>query len=286
MPGSGVSWHAIFLLLGVDWWPVWLEATGPDLSRSSPTEPAFVRGTGAVQGHVRNGPTCVARGICAHGGRAFRMVLTMTGGDLAPGELVLRGRRDECAVLDVLLDGARNGQSGVLVLRGEAGVGKTALVEYAIESAAGLTVLHAAGCEAEVELAFAALHQLCAPVLDRLDGLPGPQRNALATTFGLSAGAVPDRFFVALAVLGLLSEAAEKRPLLCVIDDAQWLDRASAQALAFVARRMLAERVVMLFAAREPSDLLAGLPELVLEGLGAADARALLASVIPGRLDE
>jgi predicted ATPase len=192
----------------------------------------------------------------------------MTGGDLAPGELVLRGRRDECAVLDVLLDGARNGQSGVLVLRREAGVGKTALVEYAIESAAGLTVLHAAGCEAEVELAFAALHQLCAPVLDRLDGLPGPQRNALATTFGLSAGAVPDRFFVALAVLGLFSEAAEKRPLLCVIDDAQWLDRASAQALVFVARRMLAEPAVMLFAAREPSDLLAVPPELVVGELG------------------
>jgi DNA-binding CsgD family transcriptional regulator len=210
----------------------------------------------------------------------------MTGGDLAPGELVLRGRRDECAVLDVLLDGARNGQSGVLVLRGEAGVGKTALVEYAIESAAGLTVLQASGCEAEVELAFAALHQLCAPVLDRLDGLPGPQRNALATTFGLSAGAVPDRFFVALAVLGLLSEAAEKRPLLCVIDDAQWLDRASAQALVFVARRMLAEPAVMLFAAREPSDLLAVPPELVVGELGDADARALLASVIPGRLDK
>ena len=137
-----------------------------------------------------------------------------------------------------------------------------------------------------MELAFAVLHQLCAPMLDRLERLPGPQRDALATTLGLTAGAAPDRFFVGLAVLGLLSEAAEERPLLCVIDDAQWLDRASAQALAFVARRMLAEPVVMLFAAREPSDLFAGLPELVLEGLGDADARALLASVIPGRLDE
>ncbi len=210
----------------------------------------------------------------------------MGGGDSAPGGLVLRGRRHECAVLDALLNGARNGRSGVLVLRGEAGIGKTALVGYAIKSATDLTVLQAAGCEAEMELAFAALHQLCAPLLDRLDGLPGPQRDALATTFGVSAGAPPDRFFVGLAVLGVLSDAAEECPLLCVIDDAQWLDRASAQALAFVARRLLAEPVVMLFAAREPSDLLAALPELVVEGLGDADARALLASVIPGRLDE
>ena len=210
----------------------------------------------------------------------------MARGDSAPGGLVLHGRREECAVLDRLLEDARAGRSGVLVLRGDAGIGKTALLEYAVASASDLRVLRAVGVEAEMQLAFAALHQLCVPLLDRLDGLPGPQRDALATTFGLSEGAVPDRFFVALAVLGLLSEAAEVRPLVCVIDDAQWLDQASAQALAFVARRMLAEPVVMLFAAREPSDLLAGLPELVLEGLGDADARALLASVIPGRLDE
>ena len=210
----------------------------------------------------------------------------MARGDSAPGGLVLRGRRDECAVLVGLLEGARSGHSGVVVLRGDAGIGKTALLEHAIGSSSDMRVLRAVGVEAEMELPFAALHQLCVPLLDRLDGLPGPQRDALATTFGLSAGAVPDRFFVGLAVLGLLSEAAQARPLLCVIDDAQWLDRASGQALAFVARRMLAEPVVMLFAAREPSDLLAGLPELVLEGLGDADARALLASVIPGRLDE
>jgi DNA-binding CsgD family transcriptional regulator len=140
--------------------------------------------------------------------------------------------------------------------------------------------------ESEMELPFAALHQLCGPLLDRVDALPGPQRDALATTFGLSAGAVPDRFFVGLAVLGLLSEAAEERPLLCVIDDAQWLDGASAQVLAFVARRLLAEPVVMLFTVRELGDLLAGLPELVVEGLRGADARSLLVSVIPGRLDE
>ena len=192
----------------------------------------------------------------------------MGGGDSAPGALVLCGRRDERVALDRLLEDVRAGQSGVLVLRGDAGIGKTALLRQAIRSASEMRVLRAVGVESEMELPFAALHQLCGPLLDRLDGLPGPQRDALATTFGLSAGAVPDRFFVGLAVLGLLSDAAEVCPLMCVIDDAQWLDRASAQALAFVARRMLAEPVVMLFAAREPSDLLAGLPELVLEGLG------------------
>jgi DNA-binding CsgD family transcriptional regulator len=199
---------------------------------------------------------------------------------------VLLDRRDECVVLDRMLKDARAGQSGVLVLRGDAGIGKTALLDYAIGSSPDMRVLRAVGVEAEMELPFAALHQLCKPLLDRLDGLPAPQRDALATTFGLSAGPVPDRFFVGLAVLGLLSEAVEVRPLLCVIDDAQWLDRASGQALAFVARRMLAEPLVMLFAAREPSDLLADLPELALEGLEDADARALLASVISGRLDE
>jgi DNA-binding CsgD family transcriptional regulator len=200
---------------------------------------------------------------------------------------VLRGRDDQRAQLDWLLERALAGHSGVLMLRGEPGVGKTALLEYAIASASAsaLTVVRVAGIESEMELAFAGLNQLCAPVLDRLERVPGPQRDALHTTFGLSAGAVPDRFLVGLAVLSLLSEVAQERALLCVIDDAQWLDRASAQALAFVARRMLAEPVVMLFAAREPSDLLAGLPELALEGLADTDARALLSSVVPGRLD-
>jgi DNA-binding CsgD family transcriptional regulator len=210
----------------------------------------------------------------------------MARGDSAPEGLLMRDRRDERAVLDGLLKDAHAGQSGVLVLRGDAGIGKTALLEHAIGSASDMRALRAVGVEAEMELPFAALHQLCSPLLDRLDGLPVPQRTALATTFGLGAGVVPDRFLLGLAVLGLLSDVAEVRPVLCVIDDAQWLDRASAQALAFVSRRMLAERVVMLFAARELSDLLAGLPELVLEGLEDADARALLASVIPGRLDE
>jgi DNA-binding CsgD family transcriptional regulator/tetratricopeptide (TPR) repeat protein len=200
--------------------------------------------------------------------------------------LMLHARQEECAVLDGLLEGARAGQSGVLLVRGEAGVGKTVLLEYAVESASDLAVLRAAGAESEMELAFAALHQLCAPMLDRLDRLPGPQREALETTFGVSAGAAPDRFLVGLATLSLLSEVADERPLLCVIDDAQWLDRASAQALAFVARRLQADSVVMLFATREPSGELAGLPELVVGGLRHADARKLLASVIPGRLDE
>jgi DNA-binding CsgD family transcriptional regulator len=214
------------------------------------------------------------------------MALLMARGDSAPGGLVLHDRRDERAVLVGLLEDARAGQSGVLVLRGDPGIGKTALLEHAIGASADMRALRAVGVEAEMELPFAALHQLCAPLLDRLDGLPGPQRDALATTFGLSGGVAPDRFLVGLAVLGLLSDVAEVRPLLCVIDDAQWLDRASAQALAFVARRMLAEPVAMLFAARELGELLAGLPELVLDGLEDKHARALLASVIPGRLDE
>jgi DNA-binding CsgD family transcriptional regulator/tetratricopeptide (TPR) repeat protein len=214
------------------------------------------------------------------------LAVLMALGSSAPRELMLRGRREECAVLDGLLDGARVGRSAVLVLKGEAGVGKTALLEYAVASASEMRGIRAAGVESEMELAFAALHQLCVPLLDRLERLPGPQRDALATTFGLSEGAVPDRFFVGLATLGLLSEAAEERPLVCVVDDAHRLDQASAQALAFVARRLQAESIVMLFATREPTGELAALPELVVEGLGHADARKLLASVIPGRLDE
>ncbi|HEV3054193.1 MAG TPA: AAA family ATPase, partial [Solirubrobacteraceae bacterium] len=196
------------------------------------------------------------------------------------------GRRSERAELDRLIDGARAGRSGVVVLRGEPGAGKTALLEYAIDSASDLHVARAAGVESERELAFAALHQLCAPVLDRLERLPGPQRDALAVTFGLSEGAVPDRFMVGLAVLSLLSEAAEDRPLLWVVDDAQWLDKASAQALAFVARRLLAESVVLLFAAREAGEDLRDLPQMVVGGLSNGDARELLASVVPWSLDE
>ena len=139
-----------------------------------------------------------------------------------------------------------------------------------------------------MELAFAGLHQLCAPMLDRLDSLPGPQRDALGTAFGLSAGEAPDHFFVGLAILGLLSEEAEQQPVVCVVDDAQWLDRASAEALAFVARRVLAESVALVFAVREPSDgdELGGLPELVVRGLRDVDSHAVLDSAIQGPLDE
>ncbi|HEX3814293.1 MAG TPA: AAA family ATPase [Mycobacteriales bacterium] len=201
---------------------------------------------------------------------------------------VLRGRRGECEALDRQLRGIAGGQSSVLVLRGEAGVGKSALLEYVAERASGCRVVRAVGVQSEMELAFAGLHQLCAGMLDRIAGLPGPQRDALQAAFGLQEGGNPDHFAVAVAVLSLLSEAAETEPLVCLIDDAQWLDRASSQALAFVSRRLLAERIAMVFAVREPVDVpdLAGLPELVIEGLPDSEARLLLASGIPGRLDE
>jgi DNA-binding CsgD family transcriptional regulator len=193
---------------------------------------------------------------------------------------------DELAGIGPRFSQLAAGPRAALLLRGDAGFGKTALLEHAIRSASDLTVLRAKGVESEVELAFAALHQLCAPVLDGLDRLPGPQRDALAMTFGLQGGPAPDRFLVSLATLNLLLEVAQERPLLCVIDNAQWLDRASAQVLAFVARRCRTESVVILFAARAPTAELAGLPELVVEGLDDADARDLLVSVIPKRLDE
>src|SRR5688572_19958127 len=201
---------------------------------------------------------------------------------------MLRGRDSECEMLDRQLQRVRAGQSLVRVLRGEAGVGKTALLEYIAERASGCRVVRAAGVHSEMELGFAGLHQLCAPMLDGLDGLPGPQRDALRVAFALREGDAPERFLVALAVLSLLAGAAEAEPLVCLVDDAQWLDRASAQTLAFVARRLLAERIAMVFAVREPSDVdeLTGLPELVVGGLADGDARVLLASAIPGPLDE
>jgi DNA-binding CsgD family transcriptional regulator len=214
------------------------------------------------------------------------MAVLMASGQPAPGALTLRGRDDERAVLDRLLDEARAGQSGALVLRGEAGVGKTALLERAIEFASDLIVVRAVGVESEMELAYAALHQLSAPLLDRVDRIPAPQREALETTFGLREGPVPDLFLVGLATLSLFSEAAQERPLLCVIDDAQWLDRASAQVFAFVARRLVAESVVILAGTREAAGKYGRLPEFVVKGLPDADARALLASAVPGRLDE
>jgi hypothetical protein len=199
---------------------------------------------------------------------------------------MLLDRLAERAALGSLLDAARAGQSGALVLRGDPGVGKTVLLEYAIGSATGLRVARAAGVESEMELAFAALQQLCAPMLDGLERLPGPQRDALGVAFGLRAGTAPDRFLVGLATLSLLSEAAEHEPQLCVIDDAQWLDQASAQALGFVARRLLAEPVALVIATREPRKEFSGLPELLVGGLRDSDARELLGSVIMGPLDE
>ncbi len=197
----------------------------------------------------------------------------------------LTGRRRECDVLDGLIAAVRAGESRALVVRGEPGVGKTALLEYMVEQASGCRVVRAAGVQSEMELAFAGLHQLVAPMLDHLERLPDPQRDALQTAFGVSPGSAPDRFFVGLAVLSLLSEVAGQRPLICLVDDEQWLDRASAQVLAFVARRLEAESVGLVFAARGTSDELVGLPELVVEGLAERDAGLLLDSVLTGPLD-
>ena len=200
---------------------------------------------------------------------------------------MLLGRASEREALEELLEEARGGQSRVLVLCGEPGVGKTALLEDAVQAASGFLVARASGVEAEMELPFAALQMLCAPMLDRLDHLPEPQRAAIGTAFGVSSGTAPERLLVGVAVLSLLADAARERPLLCVIDDAQWLDRASAQALAFVARRLLADAVAVLFATRERTDTeLAGLPAMSLQGLADDAARALLSSVIDGPLDD
>ena len=200
----------------------------------------------------------------------------------------LLGRSRERATLDGLIAAVRAGGSQALVVRGDPGVGKSALLEYVAERATGCRIVHAIGVESEMELAFAGLHQLSAPLLGRLERLPAPQRDALATAFGLQASEAPDRFLVSLAVLSLLGDAAEERPLVCLVDDAQWLDRATAQVLAFVARRVLAESIALVFASRQASDdgELSGLPQLAVEGLGYDDARALLKSVVPGPLDD
>ena len=197
----------------------------------------------------------------------------------------LRGRSSEVSVLASLVAAVRAGQSRVLVVRGEPGVGKTALLDYLAGQASGCRVVRVAGVQSEMEFAFAGLHQLCAPMLDRLEALPAPQRDALRTVFGISAGPPPDRFLVALAVLSLLAETAGERPLVCVIDDEQWLDQASAQALGFAARRLAADPVALVFGARVPGAELEGLPELAVTGLAEGDARELLAAALPGPLD-
>jgi DNA-binding CsgD family transcriptional regulator len=207
----------------------------------------------------------------------------VTGGD--PG-IALLGRPAERAALDRQLDRARAGRSAALVVHGEPGIGKTALLGYAAARAAGFRVARASGVESEMELPFAGLHQLCMPMLARLGRLPGPQRHALRVALGLADGPAPDRFLVGLAVLSLLAGVAEDQPLACLVDDAQWLDQASAQSLSFAARRLQAEAVVMVFATREPGTEFRGLPELAVSGLPDPDAQELLRSAVPGRLDE
>jgi DNA-binding CsgD family transcriptional regulator len=197
----------------------------------------------------------------------------------------LTGRHAELSLLDGLVEAVRAGESRVLVVHGEPGVGKTALLDHLAARASGYRVARAAGVQSEMELAFAGLHQLCAPMLNHLGAIPAPQRDAARIAFGLSAGPAPDRFLVGLATLSLLSQVAGERPLFCVVDDQQWLDQASAQALGFVARRLAAEPVGLVFATRVPGEELAGLPELAVAGLAEGDARALLDSVLTGPLD-
>jgi DNA-binding CsgD family transcriptional regulator len=198
----------------------------------------------------------------------------------------LLGRERERAALDRLVEAARDGNGGALVVHGEPGVGKTALLEDSVEKATTLRIVRSAGVEGEMELPFAAAQQLCAPILGLAERLPRPQRDALDVAFGLSPGTAPNPFLVALAVLGLLSEGARERGLFCVIDDAHWLDGASAQALGFAARRLAVERIAIVFASREMGGALRGLPEVHVEPLGHGDARALLESVLAAPLDD
>jgi DNA-binding CsgD family transcriptional regulator/tetratricopeptide (TPR) repeat protein len=203
----------------------------------------------------------------------------------SPGALL--GRRDECQALADLLRGVRAGHSAAIVLNGEAGIGKTALLEYTAGAASGCRVLRLVGVESEMELAFAGLHQLCAPLMDRLDVLPAPQAQALGIVFGQRGGSPPDRLLIGLAVLSLLSEAGGEQSLVCLIDDAQWLDQASLQTLAFVARRLAAESVAMVFATRTGGNdpIWARLPMLRIEGLTEPDATAVLEAAVGTPLD-
>ena len=197
----------------------------------------------------------------------------------------LIGRRSECEVLDRLVGAVRAGESQALVLAGEPGVGKTALLDYAAAHCSGCRVARAGGVQSEMELAFAGLSQLLAPMLDCLERVPDPQREALQTAFGIRRGEAPDRLLVGMAVLGLLSEVADDQPLICLVDDEQWLDRASARVLGFVARRLQEESVGLIYASRSSDDEVAGLPELVVGGLREADARKLMDSALAGPMD-
>jgi DNA-binding CsgD family transcriptional regulator len=207
-------------------------------------------------------------------------------GPTASAQPALVGRREECAKLVRFLDGVRRGEGTALVVRGEAGVGKSSLLAYAASRASDFQVLHATGVEGEADLPYGALHQLCVPLRSEIEGLPAPQREALGVAFGLAAGSAPSRYHVALAVLSLLSEAAVARPVLCLIDDAQWMDELTIQGLEFVARRLLADRVGLLAAVREPHDVLGGLGEVGLDGLRDPDARALLDTLVVGTVDD
>jgi len=201
----------------------------------------------------------------------------------------LLGRARELGILRRLLDGARDGRAGVLVVRGEPGIGKTALLDWLAGQAPGFRVIRGLGVESEMELPFAGLHQLCAPLLSRLGSLPGPQQRALSVALGLTDGDNPDRFLVAMAALSLMAEAAEDQPLLCVVDDAHWLDQASAQVLGFVGRHLQAEPLVLILATRPPAagaGHLAGLREVTLGGLDKESAQTLLKRVLPGQVDE
>src|SRR5271163_2745047 len=262
----------------------------PGVTRGSP--PGFGRGGSPGAAQVGRTPVEIVRSAWPTvipsariaGYAAGPSAMSVSTSDPGTG---LLDRLAERAAVDRVLGQARVGSSAVLVVRGDPGIGKTALLDYAAGRALGFRVVRAWGVESEMELAFAGLHQLYVPMLGRLDQLPGPQRDALAVAFGMREGQAPDRFLVGLAVLSLLAAAAEDQPLACLVDDVQWLDRASAQCLAFAARRLLAEPVALIFAAREPGDdhELAGLPALTVTSLGEADARVLLASAVGGRVD-
>src|SRR3984893_7553627 len=256
------------------------------MHRPAPARPMDTPSAHAPHTHKAGSPSPRASSpLGMVGGRDSLGAAQMAKLSSARGVARLRGRHSECGLLDRLIDAVRAGESRALVVRGEPGVGKTALLDYLVDHASGCVVARAAGVQSEMELAFAGVHQLCAPHLDHLDRLPVPQRDALRVALGLSAGSGPDRLLFRLGACGLRSEVAEQRPLICVVDDEQWLDRASTQVLAFVARRLRAESVGVVFAARRPSDELAGIPEMVVEGLAEGDARRVLDSVLTGPLD-
>lgn len=250
-------------------------------------EPGPTGATGTVRAASPTSAYSPDERRCQHAPQRGRGTTRSVRSTIDPG-IGIVDRRVECARLDLLIAAARSGTSGALILRGPAGIGKSVLLDYLLGSASGCRILRSSPVESEMELAFSGLHQLCAPLLDHLDRLPEPQRHALETAFGLRAGAPVDKFLVGLAVLSLVSEAAESQPLVCLLDDAQWLDRVSAQVLGFVARRLHAESVVIVFARREGVEMpeLQGIPELAVSPLGEPDARTIIASAMPGPLDE